>query len=167
MTPTAPPALPPDVTAAVERAIAAHVGRPGALLPILHAVQDALGFVPPDALPRIAHALNLSRADVHGVVTFYHDFRNAPPGRHVVRLCRAEACQAVGSEEVVRDVCERFGTKMGTTRADGALTVEPVYCLGNCALGPSALLDGALRGRVSASGLAAELPDVIGAGGAS
>ncbi|MFO0934199.1 MAG: formate dehydrogenase subunit gamma [Planctomycetota bacterium] len=169
MTPTAPPALPPDAAAAVERALAAHQGRPGALLPILHAVQDALGYVPPDALPRIAHALNLSRADVHGVVTFYHDFRDAPPGRHVVKLCRAEACQAVGSDELVADVCARFGTELGHTRADGAVTLEPVYCLGNCALGPSAMVDGELRGRVTASGLAAELPDVPAArpGGAS
>ncbi len=169
MTPTAPPALPPDAALAVERALAAHQGRPGALLPILHAVQDALGYVPPDALPRIAAALNLSRADVHGVVTFYHDFRDAPPGRHVVKLCRAEACQAVGSDELVSDVCARFGTALGTTRADGAVTLEPVYCLGNCALGPSAMVDGELRGRVTASGLAAELPDVPAArpGGAS
>ena len=169
MTPTAPPALPPDAAAAVERALVAHQGRPGALLPILHAVQDALGYVPPDALPRIAHALNLSRADVHGVVTFYHDFRDAPPGRHGVKLCRAEACQAVGSDELVSDVCARFGTELGHTRADGAVTLEPVYCLGNCALGPSAMVDGELRGRVTASGLAAELPDVPAArpGGAS
>ena len=165
MSPNAPPALPPNA-AAVERAIAAHVGRPGALLPILHAIQDAIGFVPPDAVPRIASALNLSRADVHGVVTFYHDFRDVPPGRHVVKLCRAEACQAVGSETLVGEVCERFGTPMGTTRADGAVTVEAVYCLGNCALGPSAMVDGELRGRVTASSLAAELPDVT-AGGAS
>ena len=154
MTPTAPPALPPDAAAAVERALAAHQGRPGALLPILHAVQDALGYVPPDALPRIAHALNLSRADVHGVVTFYHDFRDAPPGRHVVKLCRAEACQAVGSDELVSDVCARFGTELGHTRADGAVTLEPVYCLGNCAAGPSVLIDDELYGRVDAARLA-------------
>jgi formate dehydrogenase subunit gamma len=166
---TAPSAPPPDVAAVVERALGTHRGQPGALLPILHAVQDALGYVPPETLPRIASALNLSRADVHGVVTFYHDFRDAPPGRHVVKLCRAEACQAVGSEDLLQDVCARFGTALGATRADGAITLEPVYCLGNCALGPSAMVDGELRGRVTASGLAAELPDVppAPAGGAS
>jgi formate dehydrogenase subunit gamma len=133
----------------VERAIAENLHREGAMLPILHAVQDALGFVPPDALPRIAEALNVSRAEVHGVVTFYHDFRTAPAGRHVVRVCRAEACQALGSDAVAETAKASLGVDFKQTREDGAVTLEPVYCLGNCALGPSLLLDGRLIGRVT------------------
>lgn len=121
----------------------------GALLPIFHDVQERLGFVPPEAIDRIANGLNLSRADVHGVLTYYHDFRTTPPGRHVMKLCRAEACQAVGCNELEARLEERHGVAMHATTGDGSLTVEPVYCLGNCALGPSLLLDGKLLGRVS------------------
>lgn len=143
-------ALDPAQSAAVKAAIARLSELPGALLPILHAIQEDLGFVPPAALAQIAEALNLSRADVHGVVTYYHDFRSAPPGEHVLKVCRAEACQAMGSDELERYVeqsCRITGLH-GTT-ADGALTVEPVYCLGNCALSPSVQLDGRLHGRVT------------------
>lgn len=126
---------------------------PGALLPILHAIQEQLGFVPPAALTPIAAALNLSRAEVHGVVTFYHDFRQQPPGRTVLKLCRAEACQAMGCRALEQRLASEHGAAMGTTTADGALTVEPVYCLGNCALAPAALVDGALHGRVDAAAL--------------
>jgi formate dehydrogenase subunit gamma len=125
----------------VQAAIAAHRERPGALLPILHAVQDALGHVPPAALPPIAHALNLTRAEVHGVVSFYHHFRATPPGRHVVRLCRAEACQARGARALEAHAKQSLGIDFGATSADGAVTLEAVYCLGNCGCGPSLLVD--------------------------
>lgn len=126
---------------------------PGALLPILHAIQEQLGFVPPAAEADLAGALNLSRAEVHGVVTFYHDFRRVPPGRTVVKLCRAEACQAMGCRALEERLATVHGASMGTTTADGALTVEPVYCLGNCALAPALQVDGALKGRVDVAAL--------------
>lgn len=122
---------------------------PGALLPILHAVQDALGHVPKDAVPLIAGALNLSMAEVHGVLSFYHYFRENPPGRHVVHLCRAEACQAVGAVQLESHATSTLGIGFHQTTADGAITLEPVYCLGNCALGPSLLIGATLHGRVS------------------
>jgi formate dehydrogenase subunit gamma len=122
---------------------------PGALLPILHEVQGALGYVPKDAVPLIAHALNLSRAEIHGVITFYHYFRTEKPGRHVVQLCRAEACQAVGAAQLEAHAKRTLGIDFHGTTADGAVTLEAVYCLGNCALGPSAMLDDRLQGRVT------------------
>ena len=143
----------------IDQAIAEHRTLPGALLPVLHAIQDALGFIPPDAVPQIARALNLSQADVHGVISFYHDFRSVPPGRHVLKLCRAEACQAMGSEALAAHLTRRLGVAWKQTSPDGALTIEPVYCLGNCALSPAAMLDGKLRGRVAA----AALDDIIAA----
>ena len=137
----------------------AHRDVPGGLLPALHAVQDALGHVPDEAVPLLASTFNLSRAEVHGVLTFYAHFRREPAGRTVVLLCRAEACQAVGSDELVRDVCARFGTELGHTRADGAVTLEPVYCLGLCACAPAALVDGAPHGRLDEAALAALLTE--------
>lgn len=140
--------------AAVAAAIERWVDAPGALLPLLHQVQESLGFVPPAALDPIAQALHLSRAEVHGVVTFYHDFRTAPPGAHVLKICRAEACQAVGCRELEAHAATTLGVGApgqavhGTTR-DGQVTVEPIYCLGNCALGPSIQLDGKLYGKVT------------------
>lgn len=132
---------------ATARAVCAEMGnRPDALLEIFHEVQSRLGFVPADTLAPIAAALNLSRAEVHGVFTFYHDFRDAPAGRHVVKLCRAEACQAVGAEALAAAAESSLGTPCGTTSADGKVTLEAVYCLGNCALGPAALVDGRLHG---------------------
>lgn len=122
---------------------------PGALLPILHDVQGALGFVPKDAVPIIAHELNLSRAEIHGVISFYHYFRTEKPGRHVVQLCRAEACQSVGAVALEAYAKRTLGIDFHGTTADGAVTLEAVYCLGNCALGPSAMVDGRLQGRVS------------------
>lgn len=122
---------------------------PGALLPILHAVQEALGYVPKDSVPLIAHELNLSRAEVHGVVTFYHYFRQQAPGRRVVHLCRAEACQAAGAVSLETHVKRRLGIDFHGTTADGAISLEPVYCLGNCALGPSIMIDHQLKGRVT------------------
>ena len=125
------------------------VGQPGALLPIFHRIQERLGHVPQDALPEIAHALNLSRAEVHGVMTFYHDFRSEAPGRCVVKICRAEACQSMGADALIAHAEARLGTPMHSTRADGAVTLEPIYCLGNCALAPALMIDGALKGRVT------------------
>jgi formate dehydrogenase subunit gamma len=138
-----------DQIATVDAAIAKLRDLPGALLPIFHEIQARLGYVPPASLPRIAAGLNLSVADVHGVLTFYHDFRTAPPGRHVLRQCRAEACQAMGSERVAEHLRQRTQLAGDGTTADGRLTVETVYCLGNCALAPSALIDGRLYGRVT------------------
>lgn len=118
-----------------------HADREGPLLPILHEIQETFGFVPRDAVPVIAKALNLSRAEVFGVVTFYHDFRTAPAGRRVLKLCRAEACQSMGCEALVARAEATLGTPCGGTSADG-VTLEAVYCLGLCATSPSAMLDG-------------------------
>lgn len=121
----------------------------GALMPILHAVQNALGFVPHDAVPVIARELNLSIAEVHGVLSFYHYFRKEAGGRHVVHLCRAEACQSVGAAAVEAHAKRTLGIDFHATTKDGAIRLEPVYCLGNCALGPSIMIDATLHGRVS------------------
>lgn len=126
----------------------------GATLPILHALQDAFGYVDASAVPAIADALNLSRAEVHGTISFYHDFRARPAGRRVVKICRAEACQANGCEELVAELRARHGLD-ADAQNDERLTIETVYCLGNCALGPSALVDGELVGRLDADRLAA------------
>lgn len=126
---------------AVITAIDANRHKPGALLPILHAVQDALGYVPPESLAVIAHELNLTRAEVYGVVTFYHHFRDKPPGRAVVQICRAEACQALGARALEAHAKRTLGIDFHETTADGAITLEPVYCLGNCGCGPSVLVD--------------------------
>jgi formate dehydrogenase subunit gamma len=128
--------------------IAERQAMPGALLPILHALQDEFGCVHREAVPLIAEILNLSRAEVYGVVTFYHDFRSAPPGRHVLKLCRAEACQSTGGDRLATRAEAKAGTAFGSTTADGRLTLEPVYCLGLCATAPSAMLDGRLVGRL-------------------
>lgn len=142
-------ALSPTEFFAIEAAIAENRDLRGAALPILHAIQDRLGYVPAGAVEPIAAALDLSRAEVHGVLTYYHDFRTAPPGRHVLKVCCAEACQAMGSERNERHLRERHGVALHATAADGSLTVEPVYCLGNCALSPSVQFDGRLFGRVT------------------
>ena len=121
--------------------IALQQDRPGALLPILHDIQDALGYIPPDAVAQIASALNLSRAEVHGVISFYHHFRTHPPGRYVVRICRAEACQALGARSLEAHAKKTLGIDFHETTKDGAVTLEAVYCLGNCGCGPSVLVD--------------------------
>ncbi len=128
--------------------IRAHQHAAGPLLPILHALQSAFGCVPEEAIPLIADALNLSRAEVQGVVSFYHDFRSKPPGRHTLKLCRAEACQAMGGDALVAKIEERLDTRCGETSCDGAVSVEPAYCLGLCACAPAALLDGKPYGRL-------------------
>lgn len=136
--------------ALLDELIQAQRELPGATLPILHAIQEACGYVPDDALPRIAAALNLSRAEVEGVVSFYHYFRRSPPGRHVVQLCRAESCLAMGAEALEAHVKARLGVDFHETTADGTLTLEPVYCLGNCACSPSIRVDDDIFGRVDA-----------------
>jgi formate dehydrogenase subunit gamma len=145
----APSSLTALERAAVLEACARLKALPGALMPLLHAVQDALGYVPKDAVPLLANELNLSLAEVHGVLSFYHYFRKEPPGRHVVHLCRAEACQAVGAAVLEEHAKRTLGVDFHDTTADGAITLEPVYCLGNCALGPSLMIGDKLHGRVS------------------
>jgi formate dehydrogenase subunit gamma len=129
--------------------IAAHSGVEGAALPVLHALQAAFGCVPLEAEPLVAAALNISRAEVHGIVTFYHEFRRTPPGRHVLHVCRAEACQSVGGEAAGAHLRRALGVDWHETTVDGAVTVEPVFCLGLCATGPAALLDGRPIGRLN------------------
>ena len=128
--------------------IAQHSHLEGATLVILHALQEAFGYVPEPAIPMVASALNLSRAEVHGVFTFYHDFRHQPAGRHVLKLCRAEACQAAGGDALAARAEAKLGITIGNTTADDRVTLEPIYCLGLCATAPSAMLDGRLVGRL-------------------
>ncbi len=135
--------------AAVLAIVNALKHQPGALMPILRRIQDDLGWVPPASIPLIAEELNLSRAEVHGVVSFYHDFRHAPPGRNVVRLCRAESCQAIGAAALADHARKRLGIDFNVTSADGAFSLEAVYCLGNCACSPAAVINGELLGRVT------------------
>ena len=137
----------------VREIVADHRDDRGALLPILHAVQTEFGCVPRELIPTIAEELNLSRADVHGVASFYRDFLDEPAGRSTVRLCRAEACQAVGANELVESAKQQLGVDMGNTTPDGDITLDEVFCLGNCALGPSVVVDGTTYGRVDAARL--------------
>ncbi|MBM4197108.1 MAG: formate dehydrogenase subunit gamma [Gammaproteobacteria bacterium] len=139
----------PAETAAVRAAIARHSNEPGPLLEILHAVQGELGYVPPGAVAIIATALNLSRAEVHGAISFYHHFRHEPAGRQVLRICRAEACQAAGGGVLQTRARETLGVDFGRTTADGRVTLEAVYCLGLCACAPAVMLDGEVHGRVT------------------
>jgi len=135
--------------AEVERIAQSLKHKPGALMVILRRVQDALGWVPADAVPVIAKILNLSRAEVHGVVTFYHDFRHHPPGKNVIKVCRAESCQAMGAVALAEHIKDRLGCDFGETRADGAFTLDAVYCFGNCACSPAVAVNGRLLGRVT------------------
>lgn len=137
-----------DETIALER-IRALQDIPGAMLPILHALQEEFGYVDEAAIPLIADALNLSKAEVVGVIHFYHDYRHEAPGRHVLKVCRAEACQSMGCESLVGHVQSKLGAAMGETTFDGAFSLDTVYCLGNCALSPAVMLDGRLYGRVT------------------
>jgi formate dehydrogenase subunit gamma len=139
----------PSESDTVRRIVADMKDRPGPLIEVLHSVQAALGYVPPDAVPILAEALNLSRAEVHGVVTFYHFFRETPPGRHTLSICRAEACQSMGADYLVEHAKRRLGVDFHQTTADGTFSLEPVFCLGNCALSPAAMIDGRLYGRVT------------------
>jgi formate dehydrogenase subunit gamma len=140
-------------TATILSIVQEHAARPGALLPILHAIQDRLGFVPEDAVPVIAGELNLSRAEVHGVISFYHFFRTTAPGRQTLYVCRAEACQAMGSRAIEDHVREKLRIDFHETTADGRFSLEPVYCLGNCACSPAIMIDETVYGRVTADKL--------------
>lgn len=133
----------------VRRILAEMRERPGPLIEVLHGIQADLGFIPAAAVPVIADALNLSRAEVHGVITFYHVFRSAPQGRHRVEICRAESCQAVGAEALAERAKERLGVGFEETTTDGAFSLRSVYCLGNCACSPAVMIDGELHGRVT------------------
>ena len=143
------PTLDLSVSDIVTGVIARLKETPGALLPILHAIQDAVGYVPPAAVPVIAEGLNLSRAEVHGVISFYHYFRESPPGRHTIRLCRAEACQSMNQRALEAHARRALGVDFHGTTANGAFSFEPVYCLGNCACSPAMMIDGELYGRVT------------------
>jgi formate dehydrogenase subunit gamma len=136
-----------------EEIIKANRHLDGAALPILHALQHEFGYVDREAVPLIAEALNLSRAEMHGVVSFYHDFREAPAGRHVLKLCRAEACQSMGADGLAEQARDRLHVGWGETTPDGRLTLEPVFCLGLCACAPAAMLDGRVVGALDASRL--------------
>jgi formate dehydrogenase subunit gamma len=150
----APSSYPTWDPAAAQAIVVRWAAAEGPLLPILHDIQATFGCVPAEGVRLIAEALNLSRAEVHGVVSFYHDFRSHPPGRRVVRVCRAEACQSMGGEAVAASLLASLGLDWGGTTADGEITVEPVYCLGLCAVAPAALVDGEPVGRLDAQRLA-------------
>ncbi|HUB98007.1 MAG TPA: formate dehydrogenase subunit gamma [Stellaceae bacterium] len=140
-----------------EAIIAAASDVEGAALPILHALKEEFGFIPEEAVPLVAARLNLSRAELHGIVTFYHDFRRAAPGRHTLKLCRAEACQSMGADALAAQACERLEIGWGDTSADGRVTLEPVFCLGLCACAPAAMLDGKVVGALDPAKLGALL----------
>ena len=137
-----------DITARVGDILTAHNGMEGPLLPILHAIQAEFGHIPQAALPQIAQNLNLSKAEVHGVMSFYHDFREVPAGKHVLKLCRAESCKSMGADRVAAHAQKELGIEWHETTRDGRVTLEPVFCLGLCACAPAALVDGKLVGRV-------------------
>lgn len=144
-----------EVSPVVDALIVKHQHQPGALLPLLHAIQDSIGYIPEAAYQPISKALSLSVAEVHGVVTFYHHFRSHKPGRHIMQICRAESCQAMGSEALEAHAKKCLGVDYHGTTSDEAITLEPVYCLGNCALSPSVMVDDEVYGRVSAADLEA------------
>lgn len=133
----------------IQRVLAREKDTPGALLPILHAIQEGAGYIPALAIPEIAHALNLSQAEVHGVISFYHDFRTAPPARHTVRLCRAESCQSRGAEALAAQLRKQLQLDDHGTLADGRVSLRPVYCLGACACSPAVEVDGKVHARLT------------------
>ena len=135
--------------ATIRRLAEARATEPGALLPILHAIQDEVGFIPEDAVAIVADVLNLSRAEVHGVLTFYHFFRTRPPGKHTLYVCRAEACQSMGSRALEERIRDRLAIDFHETTPDGKFSLEPVYCLGNCACSPAVMVDETVYGRVT------------------
>jgi formate dehydrogenase subunit gamma len=141
----------------IAKLIQKHSAQPGGLLPLLHAVQDALGYVPPDAVEPIAKGFNLSRAEVHGVISYFHHFRSTPPGRTVVQVCRAESCKACGSDALMADIERHLGIQSHGTRADGAVSLEPVYCLGLCAQSPAIQVNERVFARVTTD----RLPELL------
>ncbi len=148
-TPARPETLDARTREQIDLALSQYQSQPGPLLQVLHAVQNRIGYIPDAAIPIIASALNLSRADVHGVVTFYHYFRRQPPGRHIVRVCQAESCKAMRADELTEHAKAKLRIDFHQTTADGAFTLEPVYCLGNCACSPAVMIDEELYGRVT------------------
>ncbi len=142
--------------------VARHADRPGALLPILRELQDVFGYIDRAALPIVADGLNISKAEVFGVASFYHDFKPVPGGAHTLKICRAEACQSMGAEALIAEMAARHGLKIGETTTDRRLTLEAVYCLGNCALSPAGMLDGELIGRLDTARLDAIVKDRAG-----
>jgi formate dehydrogenase subunit gamma len=149
-TPATPEPLDAATREQIDLAIAQYQSQPGPLLQVLHAVQQRLRYIPEAAVPIIASSLNLSRAEVHGVITFYHHFRRHPPGAHVVQICQAESCQAMHADDLTRHAKTRLGVDFHQTTADGRFTLEPVYCLGNCSCSPAIMIDHDLHGRVTA-----------------
>jgi formate dehydrogenase subunit gamma len=144
----------------IQAHIASHQHMPGALLPLLHAIQDDIGYVPKDSYPFISKALALSIAEVHGVVTFYHHFRTHPAGKHILQICRAESCQAMGSEQLEADVKAQLGVDYHQTTTDGEITLLPVYCLGNCACSPAVMMDDEVYGRMNQQKVAELISEV-------
>ena len=140
---------PDKIINAIDVALAANRDKSGALLPILHAIQDSIGHIPPTAVPIIASALNLSLAEVHGVISFYHYFRSSPPGRHVVQICQAESCQAMGGAKLTEYAKSLLDLDFHETGSDREFTLEPVYCLGNCACSPAVMINDDIYGRVT------------------
>ncbi len=140
-----------NIQVTVQNITTALKDKTGALLPILHAIQDALGYVPAESVPAVANALRLSRAEVHGVISFYHYFRDTPPGKHTIHLCRAESCQAMGGKDLENHIKTRLGIDFHETTADGKFSLEPVYCLGNCACSPAMQIGNEIYGRVTAN----------------
>ena len=147
-------------TSRIDAIIQAHRTQAGALLPVLHAIQNALGYIPAEATPLIAKGLNLSRAEVHGVISFYSHFRTTPPGKHILQICRAESCQAMGSAALEQHAKAVLGIDYHQTTADGAITLEPVYCLGNCACSPSIRIGDEVQGRLDNAQLDELLTDL-------
>ena len=150
---------PAPTDAEISALIDEHMHLEGPLLPMLHAIQDAYGYVPQMAVPIIAKALNVTKAEVHGVISFYHDYRKAPAGRHVLKICRAEACQSMGGKALAEGVLAQLGLDWHGTTANGNLTVEPVYCLGLCACSPAAMIDGKVVGRLTSERMSALLKE--------
>ena len=149
-----------DLVSKIDAHIAAHKAMPGALLPLLHAIQDDIGWIPEDAYLPISKTLALSVAEVHGVVTFYHHFHRHPVGKHILQVCRAESCQAMGSEQLEKDIKTALGIDYHETTKDGAITLLPIYCLGNCACSPAVMLDDEVYGRVNGEMVAALVAEV-------
>lgn len=139
----------PELHLSLEKHIAAHAETPGGLLPLMHAIQDDLGYIPEESYALISKAFNLSVAEIHGFVSFYHHFRTSPPGRHILHICRAESCQAMGAEALEDHAKAKLKIDYHQTAKDGSITLEPIYCLGNCALSPAVMLDEKVYGRVS------------------
>ena len=153
-----------DLTDSVHELIKLHQNTKGALLPLLHAVQEKIGFIPPHSVADIASGLNLSRAEVHGVISYYHFFRSEPAGRHVIQVCRAESCQACGADELMALAEKTLGIKTHHTTLNGEVTLEPVYCLGLCASSPAVQVDDKLHARVTVDKFKSLLSKIGGVG---